>query len=293
MLSATEEDLQENWQIRMREDETNIAEKEIHTTVDELKESIVQSKDKGRVRGDILYTVDEVPRWYLCVVLGIQQYLMMLGSTVACSYLLTPKLCIQESDPARGYITSTIFFVSGLGTLIQSTFGTRLPIIQGPSFIFLAPIFAILSLPQWKCPSEEEMLSATEEEVQEIWQIRMREIQGAIIVASIFEMVIGLTGVIGIMLQWLTPLVIVPTIALIGLSLLKNQLLQLSATRPTGDAHGPYVLVPTPSQDFHIVASESESNVNRNYDRNSFQLYGEVYDLVRGLGLKRFWFPCS
>ncbi|XP_076349411.1 solute carrier family 23 member 2-like isoform X3 [Tachypleus tridentatus] len=200
------------------QDETNIAEKEIHTTVDEPKESIVQSKDKGRVRGDILYTVDEVPRWYLCVVLGIQQYLMMLGSTVACSYLLTPKLCIPESDPARGYITSTIFFVSGLGTLIQSTFGTRLPIIQGPSFIFLAPIFAILSLPQWKCPSEEEMLSATEEEVQEIWQIRMREIQGAIIVASIFEMVIGLTGVIGIMLQWLTPLVIVPTIALIGLS---------------------------------------------------------------------------
>ncbi|XP_076352590.1 solute carrier family 23 member 1-like [Tachypleus tridentatus] len=198
-------------------DETKIAEKEIEITVDEPKERKLQPKEEGRFRGNILYTVDEVPRWYLCFLLGFQQCLMMFGTTVAYSYLVTPKLCIPESDPARGYITSTLFFVSGLGSLIQSTFGTRLPIIQGPLSAFLAPIFAILSLPQWKCPSEEEMLSATEEELQEIWQIRMREIQGAIIVASIFEIVIGLSGVIGIILQWLTPLVIVPTISLIGL----------------------------------------------------------------------------
>ncbi|XP_076352597.1 solute carrier family 23 member 1-like [Tachypleus tridentatus] len=192
----------------------------IHTvTMDSVQQ---KPKEEGRFRGNILYTVDEVPRWYLCFVLGIQQYLMMFGTTVAYSYLVTPKLCIKESDPARGYITSTLFFVSGLGSLIQSTFGTRLPIIQGPSSVFLAPIFAILSLPQWKCPSEEEMLSATEEELQEIWQIRMREIQGAIIAASIFEIIIGLSGVIGIILQWLTPLVIVPSISLIGLSVFKE-----------------------------------------------------------------------
>ncbi|XP_076348382.1 solute carrier family 23 member 2-like [Tachypleus tridentatus] len=66
------------------------------------------------------------------------------------------------------------------------------------------------------------MLSATEEELQEIWQLRMREIQGAIIVASIFEIVIGLTGVIGVMLQWLTPLVIVPTVSLVELSIFEE-----------------------------------------------------------------------
>ena len=31
----------------------------------------------------------------------------------------------------------TIFFVSGLNTLIQTTFGDRLPIVQGGSFAFL------------------------------------------------------------------------------------------------------------------------------------------------------------
>ncbi|XP_076352589.1 solute carrier family 23 member 2-like [Tachypleus tridentatus] len=90
------------------------------------------------------------------------------------------------------------------------------------SSAFLIPIFATLNLPQWKCPSEEIMLSATEEELQEFWQIRMREIQGAIIGASIFEMVIGLTGVIGMILQWLTPLVFVPIISLVGLSLFEE-----------------------------------------------------------------------
>ncbi|XP_076361007.1 solute carrier family 23 member 1-like [Tachypleus tridentatus] len=182
---------------------------------------------------DVVYRVDETPRWYLCILLGIQQYLTMFGATVAYPYLISPKFCIGENDPARGYITSTTFFVSGLGTLIQSIFGTRLPIIQGSSFTFLVPTFAILGLPQWECPSEEAIIAArspgvskslpvTEEELREVWQSRLREIQGAIIVASFFEVAIGFTGIIGFLLQWITPLAIVPTVALIGLSLFEE-----------------------------------------------------------------------
>ena len=35
----------------------------------------------------------------------------------------------------------------------------------------------------------------------EIWQIRMREIQGAICVASLFQVLLGFTGVIGVLLR--------------------------------------------------------------------------------------------
>ena len=49
----------------------------------------------------------------------------MFGATVALPLIITPKLCIEEEDPARGYITSTLFFVSGLVTVIQSSFGVR------------------------------------------------------------------------------------------------------------------------------------------------------------------------
>lgn len=31
----------------------------------------------------------------------------------------------------------------------------RLPIVQGGTFAFLTPTFAILSLPQWTCPKAE------------------------------------------------------------------------------------------------------------------------------------------
>lgn len=38
----------------------------------------------------------------------------------------------------------SIFFASGLNTLLQTTWGDRLPIIQGGSFSFLTPAFAII-----------------------------------------------------------------------------------------------------------------------------------------------------
>lgn len=49
----------------------------------------------------------------------------MYGGTVAYAYALTPALCIKDNDPSRGYILSTVFFVSGLTTFLQSTFGVR------------------------------------------------------------------------------------------------------------------------------------------------------------------------
>ena len=45
------------------------------------------------------------------------------------------------------------------------------------------------------------------------------QIQGAIITASLFEVVIGMFGVVGILLKFIGPLAIAPTIALIGIAL--------------------------------------------------------------------------
>lgn len=40
------------------------------------------------------------------------------------------------------------------------------------------------------------MSNMTYEDKTELWQSRMREVQGAIVVASVFEVVLGLTGTI-------------------------------------------------------------------------------------------------
>ena len=58
----------------------------------------------------------------------LQQYLTMLGSTVLIPFLIVPAMGGTEDDKAR--VISTIFFISGLITLLQTVVGDRLPIIQ-------------------------------------------------------------------------------------------------------------------------------------------------------------------
>ena len=86
------------------------------------------------------------------------------------------KCCSSDTDPARGYIISTIFFVSGIVTLLQSTIGCRLPIIQGGTFTFVTPTLAILALDRWsrKCPETEqewENILDDDDLRKELWQV--------------------------------------------------------------------------------------------------------------------------
>jgi nucleobase transporter 1/2 len=45
---------------------------------------------------------------------------------------------------------STVLFVSGVTTLLHTSFGSRLPLIQGPSFVYLAPVLAIINSPEFQ-----------------------------------------------------------------------------------------------------------------------------------------------
>lgn len=86
----------------------------------------------------------------------------------------------------------------------------------------MVPILAILSLPQWKCPNPDVINAMSPDEKTELWQLRMRELSGAIAVAAVFQLVFGLTGFVYLLLKIVTPLTIAPTIAFAGLSLFKH-----------------------------------------------------------------------
>lgn len=47
-------------------------------------------------------------------------------------------------------MVSTVLFVSGVTTLLHTFFGSRLPLIQGSSFVFLAPALAIINSPEFQ-----------------------------------------------------------------------------------------------------------------------------------------------
>jgi xanthine/uracil permease len=91
---------------------------------------------------NLLYGIDDKPPLVETGVLGLQHYLTMFGSTLSIPLLLAPAFGI--SDPVElGWLIATMFFVSGITTLFQTTWGNRLPIVQGGTFSFLAPTFAI------------------------------------------------------------------------------------------------------------------------------------------------------
>ena len=52
-------------------------------------------------------------------------------------------LCTLQEDTAR--VVSTVLLITGLSTLMHTFLGSRLPLIQGASFVYLAPALAIIN----------------------------------------------------------------------------------------------------------------------------------------------------
>ncbi|XP_022167516.1 solute carrier family 23 member 2 isoform X1 [Myzus persicae] len=212
-------------------------------------QSIDQTKNTNRKNNEglsITYGIDDNPPWYLCIFMALQHYLTMIGAIVSIPFILTPALCMKEDDPARGHIISTMIFVTAIVTFIQVTFGCRLPIVQGGTISFLVPTLAILKLPQWRCPSMESITEMTSYDQEELWKVRMRELSGAIAVSALFQVFLGYSGLIGKLVKYVTPLTIVPTVSLVGLSLFENA--AESASKHWGISMGTIILLTLFSQ---------------------------------------------
>ncbi|KDR08101.1 Solute carrier family 23 member 1 [Zootermopsis nevadensis] len=193
---------------------------DVHSKENLSSPGINQHEDRKEAL--ITYGIDDIPPWYLCIFMALQHYLTMIGAIVSIPFILTPALCMKDDDPARGHIICTMIFVTGIVTWVQSTFGCRLPIVQGGTISFLVPTLAILNLPQWRCPDPAVLEAMSPENRTELWQIRMRELSGAIAVSAILLAAIGYLGIVGMLLRYVTPLTIVPTVSLVGLSLFEN-----------------------------------------------------------------------
>lgn len=55
---------------------------------------------------------------------------------------------LLQKDTAT--VISTMLLVSGITTIMHSYFGTRLPLVQGSSFVYLAPALVIINSEEFR-----------------------------------------------------------------------------------------------------------------------------------------------
>jgi len=151
-------------------------------------------------RMGIIYSIEDKPPMGKRIVLALQHVLTMFGSTVSVPLLLGPVMNMTPGEIA--ILVSSVMLCSGVATLFQVTIGSRLPIVQGVSFSFLAPFFAIIAFAK-------------------TGTLSMRYIAGAIILGALVEIAVGQFKLIGKLRKIISPVVIGPVIMLIGLSLFK------------------------------------------------------------------------
>ncbi|XP_023747112.1 nucleobase-ascorbate transporter 11 [Lactuca sativa] len=153
---------------------------------------------------EMKYGIRDNPGFASLIYYGMQHYLSLAGSLIFIPLIIVPAMGGTDKDTAT--VISTMMLVSGLTTILHSNFGTRLPLVQGSSFVFLAPALVI--------SNSHEYRNLTQNKFRHI----MRELQGAIIVSSIFQCILGFSGLMSLFLRLINPVVVAPTIASIGLA---------------------------------------------------------------------------
>ncbi|XP_020238235.1 nucleobase-ascorbate transporter 3 [Cajanus cajan] len=153
------------------------------------------------------YCIHSNPSWPEALLLGFQHYIVMLGTTVLIATTLVPLMGGNHGDKAR--VIQSLLFMSGVNTLLQTWFGSRLPTVMGGSVAFFLPVLSIINdYTDRTFPSEHERFTYT-----------IRTIQGSLIVSSFVNIFLGFSKTWGNLTRLFSPITIVPVVCVVGLGL--------------------------------------------------------------------------
>ncbi|KAJ8763378.1 hypothetical protein K2173_002261 [Erythroxylum novogranatense] len=162
------------------------------------------------------FCISSSPPWTEAVLHGFQHYIVMIGTTVIIPSVLVPLM--GGGDEEKAELINTMLFVAGLNTLLQTLFGTRVPVVMGGSYAFIIPANSIAL-------SSNRSSTSSSLDTHERFAKSMRAVQGALIIASFCQMTIGLWRVFA---RFLSPLAAAPLVTLTGLGLYTHGFPQLA-----------------------------------------------------------------
>ncbi len=150
------------------------------------------------------WPVDSYPPWGFSIIAGFQHIFTLFGATTLVPILFGQAMGMNSQQ--LGILIATVYLVTGISTLLQcdSRIGSGLPIVQGSSFSFITPAIAIFDNVKKGGGGVNEMMTA---------------FGSALFYGGIYELIVGYSGLIGLLKRIITPVVIGPTIMLIGFSL--------------------------------------------------------------------------
>ncbi|KAK7283245.1 hypothetical protein RIF29_12641 [Crotalaria pallida] len=155
----------------------------------------------------VQYCINSPPPWIEAVALGFQHYILTLGMTVLIPTMIVPQMGGGNAEKAK--MIQSLLFVSGLSTLLQSWFGTRLPTVIVGSYSYIIPTLSIVQASRYSAYADPyERFTQT-----------IRGIQGALIMSACFQMVMGFFGFWRNATRFLSPLSVVPYVTFTGLGL--------------------------------------------------------------------------
>ncbi|KAE9609381.1 putative xanthine/uracil/vitamin C permease [Lupinus albus] len=155
----------------------------------------------------VQYCINSPPPWPEAVALGFQHYILTLGMTVLIPSMIVPQMGGGNAEKAK--MIQSLLFVSGINTLLQSWFGTRLPTVIAGSYTYIIPTISIVQATRYSAYTVP----------YERFTHTIRGIQGALIISSFFQIIMGFFGFWRNATRFFSPLSVAPYVTFTGLGL--------------------------------------------------------------------------
>ncbi|XP_074857692.1 solute carrier family 23 member 3 isoform X2 [Carettochelys insculpta] len=165
------------------------------------------------------YSLLEMPPWGLSCCFALQHLAVQASLLCIFHLLLLPALPAGDQSRNWSEVLAQSLFACGVSTALQTSLGSRLPLVQAPSFEFLIPAMVLsrhapaTGRNGTAGPAECAGKGCAAPENQSL-----REVSGAVVMAGLVQLALGVSGTGGWIAQRCGPMVLAPSLSIIGLS---------------------------------------------------------------------------
>ncbi|CAI4222764.1 unnamed protein product [Auanema sp. JU1783] len=175
-----------------------------------LIDMIIEEKVKQRP----IVRARDTPSLGIALLYGFQQVMVCVSALLTVPILLADALCPgADITKLRNELISSTFVGSGISTIIQTVFGMRLALLQGTAFAYL-PSVQVFMQHEYGCNTNNESLIVQPEE----YYSKLALIQGCLIASSLVPIIIGATGLVGLLTKLISPLTVSTLMLLLAFS---------------------------------------------------------------------------